>query len=605
MTGADFSNNDEDGHNNASSIFRSYVVVLLRHRWKILSVVVATVLLGLVLTLLTTPQFTAASRIEIARQQAKVTNVEGLQSEEAGRDLEFYSTQYELLKARSLAERVVRSLNLARSEEFFKAHGVDPDNIAEDLRSGPREARQRMAINLLQKNVSINPVRGSALVDIRYTSASPEMSQRIANGWVDQFIAETLERRFASTADARQFLERRLTELRTRLETSERDLVNYAANKNIVRLAEEQSQDGRTRTTRTLAAANVEALNKSLADATAERVQAEGRMIASRSGALGSEMSNEAVNALRVRRAETASELSKMRAQFNNDYPPVKALEDQLASLDSAVRREENRGQLSLSSQFQAARLREQALRARLDGVLGQLGRQDSASIQLNIFQREADTNRELYDGLLQRFKEIGVAGVGANNISVVDRAALPQVPSSPNLPVNLGVALLLGMVVAAGATLVIENLDESLRDPNRSMELLSVPMLGAIPQTNEDVEARVLLMDPKSSVYESYLTVRSNLAFTTDHGVPRSLMITSTQEAEGKSTTTLAIATMLARGGKKVVLVDVDMRRPAVHRYLDLPNSGGTSNFLTGDDNLARYQHPERYVFDVWPVAS
>jgi capsular exopolysaccharide synthesis family protein len=572
----------------ASSVLRLYFAMLLRHRWTLLAIVVAAMLLGLIVTLLSTPQYTATSRIEISRQQAKVTNVEGLQSEDSGRDLEFYSTQYSLLEARTLAERVVRDMGLARSDEFFNAQGVDPSSIGEGSGATNRDARERVAIELLQENVSVSPIRGSALIDINYTSASPALSQRVANSWVDQFVRLSMERRFASTADARRFLESRLTELRSRLEQSERDVVRYASQQNIVRLSEEKAADGRTRTTRTLVAADVEALNEALAEATSQRVAAEGRMIAARGRSLGdaTQQSGVAVNQLRVKRAEAAAELARMLAEFDAEYPPAKALRDQVKSLETAIAREEARGQSELVTQYDAARQREAGLRSRVEALLGRLNQQEAASIQFNIYQREADTNRELYDGLLQRYKEIGVAGVGVNNIAVVDRAVVPDKPSSPNLPLNLALALILGIVTATAAVLVLENLDESLRDPNRASELLSVPMLGAIPASAED-EARVLLADPKSSIYEAYLTVRSNLGFTTDHGVPRTFMVTSTQEAEGKSTTTLALATTLARAGKSVVLVDADMRRPAVHHYLDLPNKTGTSNFLSGDDNL------------------
>jgi len=229
----------ENGSANASAripVLIQYWQVVLRWKLVIGAIVLACFLGGLILTLLMTPQYTAVSRIEISRDQKKITNVESLEPEAQRRDLEFYQTQYALLAARSLAERVSRELKLASNEEFFAAHGVatDKDSLFADRRAGARSAaeiqkRERAAVKLLMDHVAIVPVRGSSLVDVGYTSASPALSAQIVNMWTAQFIKASMDRRFASTVDARRFLEERLAELRARLEQSERDLVGYAA----------------------------------------------------------------------------------------------------------------------------------------------------------------------------------------------------------------------------------------------------------------------------------------------------------------------------------------------------------------------------------------
>lgn len=260
----------------APPILLQYWQVALRWKWVIAGIVVASLAIGLVLTLLATPQYTATSRVEISRDQKKVTTIEGLESQDAGRDLEFYQTQYSLLQARSLAERVSRQLRLATRDEFFEAHGINPDDSVlfanksgQPLSNSERQKREKLAVDALMNNVSISPIRGSALVDISYTSASPSLSAQISNTWTEQFIVQSMDRRFASTADARKFLEGRLADLRARLETSERDLVNYAETKGIVALGKSKSIDGRTEVERTLVSSDLEALNSALAAATA------------------------------------------------------------------------------------------------------------------------------------------------------------------------------------------------------------------------------------------------------------------------------------------------------------------------------------------------
>ena len=222
--------------------------------WLIIGIIVAAMTLGLVATLLATPQYSAVSRIEISRTQKNVTNVESLESAEAGRDQEFYQTQYSLLKARSLGERVVRQLRLGKSDALFEAHGVDSSEdglfaskLNTQLSSAETLAREKAAVDLLMDNIEISPIRGSALVDISYTSASARLSAAISNSWTEQFIVQSMDRRFASTADARKFLEGRLADLRSRVETSEREVVNYASQRVLLRLAQLGAQMGKRR----------------------------------------------------------------------------------------------------------------------------------------------------------------------------------------------------------------------------------------------------------------------------------------------------------------------------------------------------------------------
>ena len=574
-------------------ILLQYWQVVLRWKWIIAGIILSSLALGLIATLLITPKYTATSRIEISREQKNITKVEGLESPDAGRDLEFYQTQYSLLSARSLAERVSRTLRLASNDAFFEAHGAktDEDSIFFDTKGKPltasqRDKREKLAIALLLKNVSISPIRGSRLIDISYTSASPELSAEIANTWTKQFIEASMDRKFASTADARKFLEERLADLRTRLESSERELVSYASQKGIVALGKSKGIDGRTDVERTLVSSDLEALNEALAKATADRFAAESRAgQRSSSGANAEALGNIAISSLREKRAAAAAEYAKLMVQFEPGYPAARAIAEQIRALDASIAREESRVQRSRSAEYNEALQREEGLRSKVESLKKKMDLQQRDSIQYNIYQREADTNRELYDGLLQRYKEIGVAGVGANNIAIVDPAKTPDAPSAPSLPLNMILALLGGLGLAGIATFALEQIDEGLRDPSQVNRLLQVPLLGSVPDVEEE-DALVALSDAKSSLSEAYLSIRSNLAFSTDHGVPRAFMVTSTRPAEGKSTTSLAMATVLGRTGKNVLIVDADMRSPSMHSFLGDNNEKGVSNFLAGDND-------------------
>jgi polysaccharide biosynthesis transport protein len=589
----------------APPLLLQYWQVALRWKWVIFGVLAVSLIVGLVATVLMTPKYTASARIEISRDQKNVTKVEGVESNDIGRNVEFYQTQYSLLGANSLAERVSRSLRLSTSDAFLEAHGISASKSIFSGSSDPsrsRAEREKQSTSLLLKNVSIVPVRGSSLIDVTYTSASPTLSAQIADAWTQQFIASSMDRRFASTADARTFLEGRLADLRARLEKSERELVTYASQKGIVSLSRSTGADGKTTTERTLTAANLEALNTALVDATADRIAAESR---ARTGANKDAQADPIVaggstSQLRQRRAEVAAEYAKLMVQFEPGYPAVRALSEQLHVLDASIAREEGRltsRDTTRSSNiritdYHAAVQRESELAAKVDALKRRLDLQQQDSIQYNIYQREADTNRQLYDALLQRYKEIGVAGVGSNNIVIVDSAKVPTHPSSPNFPLNMALALLVGLGLATIVTFALDQIDEGLREPGQVNRLLQMPLLGSVPDVDSG-DALAMLYDAKSMISEAYLSVRSNLAFTTDHGVPRALMVTSTRPAEGKSTTSLALASILGRTGKKVLLLDADMRSPSMHSFMGLGNKIGLSNFLAGENDWKQLVSP------------
>nr|WP_206742411.1 CpsD/CapB family tyrosine-protein kinase [Sphingomonas melonis] len=242
---------------------------------------------------------------------------------------------------------------------------------------------------------------------------------------------------------------------------------------------------------------------------------------------------------------------------------------------------------------YQSSLTREQDLERRVNALKSGVLDFRQRSIQYNIIQRDADTNRQLYDALLQRYKEIGIAGgVGVNNISVVDPAELPVRPSSPRLFLNLALALLGGLALGAMAALLLEQLEQGISDPKLVETMLGVPLLGTIPRTDVDNVVSEL-QNPKSVLYEAYLSLQTTLSFATDHGVPRTLSVTSTQPGEGKSTTSYALARLLARTGRSVVLIDGDMRSPSVHHELGIRNEAGLSTYLSSNAGLADVVQP------------
>lgn len=564
-----------------------YFRIVRRWRWVIIGSIVAGIAAALILTLLATRQYSASVTIEIAREEARIVNVEGVQPEAGSRDQEFYQTQYGLLRSRSLAERVARELRLMDDRAFLDLYGItDTPGVLSSERpldnsAGARERRLRLVADLLLKHLTVSPERLSRLVEVTYTSPDPQLSARIANAWGQFFIRSNIERRFDATAYARSFLETRLADLRQRLDQSERQLVGYAASERIINV---NTPVGTGVTgERPIMADDLVAYNAALVEAREQRIRTEGAL---RSGAASSTASvnNVTLMGLRQRRSEVAAEHARLRSQFEDEYPPVQALAAQLAQLDRSIGTEEARIASNLRGENRQAAAREQELNQRVETLKTNLIDLRRRSIQYNILQREVDTNRTLYDGLLQRYKEIGIAGgVGTNNVSVVDQARVPDRPSSPRPLLNLLLGLFAGTVLGAGLAFGLEQMDEAITDPSEMETTLGVPSLGVVPKLATD-EPLVELQNRRSPLTEAYLTIKTNLQFATPHGIPRSLLITSTRAGEGKSTTALALATILSRQGLKVCIVDSDMRSPSLHYRLEISNEKGLSSVLSSN---------------------
>lgn len=563
------------------SVIEQVLMAVVNHRNWVVGTIVAALLLGLLATFLATPQYISTARIEILPDAPVATSVERDRQNAQVNELAFYNTQYSLLQSRSLAERVVRAGNLAADKNFIAAFKLDdPDS---SMTSAERRDLANELAEILLDRLTVAPVRTSSLVDVSFSTPSPQLSAKLSNLWVTQFAQASIDRRFAATTDARKYLETRLQNLRRNLEVSERALINYTMDKGIVTISSETDVNGQTKT-QTLVGSDIAAVSKALAEARQLRIAAEAELANTQTGS--AQINAPTVASLRQKKADAEAELARLRTVFGEDYPAIVALRAQLANLDRSLGMETSRSSQGNREAYNAAVKRERDLQAELDGLTGQYNTQQRESIAMAILQREVDSNRQLYDGLLQRYKEIGVAGVGTNNIAVVDRAKEAERPSSPILLYNLALALLAGIVLATGLVFLLEKMDSSVRDPQDVIGRFGLPLLGAIPEVLDRGVADAIL-DKKSAVYEAYFSLMTNLTFLTEHGAPRSIMLTSSRPQEGKSNSSLSVATVFAATGKKVILVDADVRNPSLNRYLDMPNERGLSHYLSGDDDL------------------
>lgn len=577
-----------------------YWRVALRWKWVIIGTIIACLVGGAIATIVAERIYTATTRIQVSRSESKVLNMPGLEPEGTGRfDVEFYQTQYALLRARSQAERVAKSLNLARDPLFAATYKLPatPGTSSRIMSKSELDLQTRRAAGILTRAVTVKPVVGSALVDIAVATPSSELSARIANAWAENFISGNLERRFDSASYARRFLEEQLEITKTRMEDAERELMTYAERQGILNIQQSDGSDpSAPQVERSLTATDLMALNSELSAATADRIAQQAQLQSASGQATAAAAINPGVSSLRQRRSEVAAEYAKLMVIFQPDYPPAQALQRQLQEIDRSIAAESGRvGGSTVDSAraaYQAAVSRENALQQKVNASRADLIDERRNGVQYGILQREVDTNRQLYDGLLQRYKEVGIAGgVGTNNVAIVDRATAPGAPSSPRLMNNMITALLIGLALSALLTIILAQIDTTVRDPSEAQEVTELPLLGVIPDSGTDL-AIDEVRDRKSSQSEAYLSVQTALRFSTSKGVPKTLMCTSTRKGEGKSTTAYALGLSLHRIGKSVIVVDCDLRSPSVHRMAGVTNGVGTSNFLSGNNDIAAMIH-------------
>lgn len=560
----------ERQHHGPQLDLQTLLRILRDWRWLIVGAAALGLALGVVATLLTTPLYKAWVTLEVNPPTVQVTNEQ--ERNRFGNDdstYDFVQTQVGLLGSRSLAERVAQELNL-----------VNTPAVAGE---GDATSRLNRVAGVVAGGLDVIAPKEGRLIRFSYTSPNPQLAAQIANGVADGFINANLQRKYEASNYARRFLERQIGKTRGDLEKSERQLVSYAQSEGIINLqgVSSDGKGGGQSDAGSLQSESLQALNAALATATARRVAAEGTFRAAQASGPTNEV-NESTSALRQTRAGLEAEYQEKRTTLKPDHPDMISLRSRIDEVDKQIARETAQvsggRSNSLAQDYRAAAAAEASLQGQVNALKGSVLNLRGRSVQYNILQREVDTNRALYDALLQRYKEIGVAGgVGAAPISIVDRALAPGGPFKPNLPLNLLLGLGLGLLAGIGSAVGFEFLSDTIKTRQDVRTKLQIACLGAIPKHVAKTGTLVDdIRDPSSAVSEAYSAVSAALRFTTEDGMPRSILVTSTQEAEGKSSTALAVAQSSARQGRSVLLIDADLRKPSF-------KTGGNEQGLVG----------------------
>jgi capsular exopolysaccharide synthesis family protein len=573
----------------------TFLRIVQHWRWLILGAVAVGIALAIIVTLLTTPVYRAWVTLEVNPPNFDVSDEQSKERQTYQDPYDIVATQVGLLTSKSVAERTVQELNLGNNPAFVP-------------QTGDASARLKSATARVIGNLKADVPKEGQLIKFSFDSTSPQLSALVANGVAESFINSSLQRRYEASAYARKFLERQIAKTRSDLERSERELVAYAQKQGIINTAIGPDGKPANSDAGSLQGESLVALNKALAEATARRVSAEGAY----RGALATGPTSEvtaSTQALRQQLATLEADYQQKRTFMKPDHPEMQSIQAQIDELKRQI------GQASaqtasgrnntLLQEYRAALAAERALQGRVAGLKGAVLNLRGRSIQYNILQREVDTNRSLYDALLQRYKEIGVAGgIGTAPVSIVDRADTPGLPFKPNLMLNLLLGLLGGLVAGIGSAVGLEFVNDTIKTREDVRDKLGLACLGAVPKTSAKEAFVEDLKNPASVVSEAYSAVVAALRFSTETGMPKILLVTSTQPGEGKSSTALALAQNFARREMRVLLVDSDLRKPA---FKAASEKIGLTKLLTNDDALAGHvvetQHDHLSLLASGPV--
>ncbi|MFB3903579.1 MAG: GumC family protein [Acidobacteriota bacterium] len=603
---------------------RRYFQVLLKRKWLITAVVGTVLLLVAIQSFTTTPLYRATARVQIDPEAANILPYQTVQ-ESAERYLasEIYlQTELEILRSRALARRVVDRLNLANDPRFrvpvreglvtsqlhwFKRAISSLRPRGSDARRGLRaESRpgaeaNRAVLDTFSDRLEVEQVPNSRLVEIRWVSPDPTLAATVSDTLAEEFIEQNLQTKFEANTRATEFLKKQLQEMKARVERSEQELVKYARENNIVNIGPDRGS---------IVLQTLEDLNRQLTGVEGELIGKTAEYEAVKDATpedFPQSLRTPSIALLEERLFGLQQNLASLSAQFREEWPAVIQVRKQIQEVEQQLKREKKETINRVRSEYRVAVNRRQMLKNALNRQKAEANQLNQDSIQYSILQREVDTNRQLYEGLLQRLKETGVAaGMRTSNIHVVDRAEVPDAPYSPQRAADLALGFGVGLFLAIGLAFLMEYLDNTLKTPEEMEQSLGLPSLGVIP-TMADLPAgssRLLAArnDPGGSrselparvtptrfrVWEAYRSLRTSILLSHSGKPPKVVMVTSSLPGEGKTTTVANTGIVLAQTGARTLLIDLDMRKPALATTFGYNGNQGISAYLSGNGDLS-----------------
>ncbi|WP_435419279.1 polysaccharide biosynthesis tyrosine autokinase [Parerythrobacter aurantius] len=554
---------------------------IYRHRYAVGGILSLALAIAIALALATTPVYSARTALQIDSETDDVLGEEN-SLRTVDWDVErFIQTQIDVLLSRGTALTLVEREKLAEGDTFFERMHISAPTTPAAGKTLAQTRKDAIAA-ALQANVSADLPRYSRIVDVYFESPDAAYAADIANAYAEAFIAGNIERQFDNTSYAREYLAGKLAEAKQALEEAERAQVGYAQANNLVNLDGDGSNDDApmSLTQRTLIGAA-----DSLGQVRAERIAAEQRYRAASAGdplEIPEVQTNPYIGQLQRELAVVEADRSRDASRYRAEHPVMLEHTRRIASLQRDLSRAVADIRGSLRQRYQAALRNEQQLAADLAGLQQNTASEQARRIEFNILARETTTRRNMYDDLLARFQEVSAsAGITTSNISVIEQAQPAASPVRPKPLINAALGLLAGLLLAGIYVFLREFVDDAARTPDDVSTRFGLPFLGSVPRLDPGATPPQVLDNPKSSVSEAFAALRTSLGLLGTGG-KTDLLITSAQQSEGKSLVAYGIARSFAREGRRVLVVDADLRRPSQHAIFGVGRERGLTDVLT-----------------------
>jgi capsular exopolysaccharide synthesis family protein len=595
-----------------------YLRALYKRRWIAGPVFLVVFAVTAVNTLRQTPVYQSRAQLLIETDTPTVAKLDQIFDSSGYENDAFYQTQYRILQSRSLAKLTIDRMKLWDAPRLGNgpepkatidiiglpsmalrsvarlAKGIvsSPDPVpaqapsAEDDAARSKEtARQSARIDQFLAGLAIVPVRNSKLVEVRYSSTDPKFAADAANALSQAYMQQNMEYKFSTSKDAADWLGERLAEQRAALEQSEAALQSYKERNGTVSVTDSASN---------IVVQRLGDLNTALTKAKTERISKEAlyNQLKSAEGTgtldtFPSVVANDYIQKLRADLSDMQRQQATLAQRYGDRNPELIKLRTTIEGAEAKLKVELSKVVESVRNEYEAALMEERSLQASLDAQKTEALSLNRKGIEYGVLQREVESNKQIYESLMQRTKETGISSeLRANNVRVMDAAEIPRSPVSPNIQRELSVWFGASFLLAIGLAFGLEFLDNRIRTPENIRHDLGLPFLGMVPALTEKAmqgAPPLLHGDVPVNFAEAIRSVRTSLLFSSADDGAKTLVVTSTAPGEGKTLVAANIAIALAQAGQRVILMDADMRRPRVHEVFSIDQDPGLSNLVVG----------------------
>jgi polysaccharide biosynthesis transport protein len=579
--------------------FRRYRVLIERRRGLIVACLGVSLIIATLYNYTARPMYQATAQILIDRMSPKVLPIKELVD---GASADF-ATEYQLLRGRVLIEKVVAKLDLQKSQELQTGATISPWERFQRRFLGKVPPPvvdsdgipMPPAVAAVRSRITVEPLPGGRLVNIRFNAYQPVFAAQVANALAETYIEQSVNMHYATTSEATEFLSDQVREQKRKLEETEAALQEFRRKHGLVT---SDDKDG-------VAGDKIQTLDGAVMSSRMQRIAKETQYNQLRSlpplqlATSAAAMANPSVQDARQKLADLQAEQARLGDSLGEKHPDMVRIRNEVRNAEEKLRVECQNFLRSLQNEYQLAANQEASLSANLAGARRESLDSNTMMVEYGVLKREVESNRHLYESLAGRAKETGLeTEIKSTNVRIVERAEVPNGPFLPQRAKNYQLALLIGLALGIGLTLFIEHLDNTVKTPEDVKEQLGLPFLGMVPDVSLKATAGapaprispVILRNQQSSAEaEAYRVLRTNLIFSSVDSTGRVLLVTSANPGEGKTTTVANLAASLALNGAKVLAVDADLRRPAMHTYFGIGKTPGLSDVIVGKCPVAQ----------------